>query len=134
MGGKLITAAAVERQQWPGMGDLGLINQVAGATPLVFGDLIFAPGDGFNFHQHPRQDEVLYLLEGSLETWIGQDSATASAGDTLYLPAGTVHACFNVSDHPAKMFVALTPLIESEELGFELVDVSGEAPWNTLRK
>ena len=64
MSGRLIAAAAVERQQWPGMGDLGLINRSAGRTKLVFGDLIFAPGDGFNFHHHPRQDEVLYLMEG----------------------------------------------------------------------
>ena len=134
MSGKLILAAAVKRHQWPGMGDLGLINRSVGGTPLVFGDLVFAPGDGFNFHHHPRQAEILYLMEGTLETWIGQEKATADAGDTLYLPAGTVHACFNVSNRSAKMFVALTPLIESEELGFELVDVSGEAPWNTLRQ
>ena len=91
-------------------------------------------GDGFNFHHHPRQVEILYLMEGTLETWIGQEKVTADAGDTLYLPAGSVHACFNVSNRPAKIFVALTPSIETAELGFELVDVSGEAPWNTLRQ
>ncbi len=73
-------------------------------------------------------------MEGTLETWVGQEKATANAGDTIYLPAGTVHASFNVSSRPARMFVVLTPSIETEELGFELVDVSGEAPWSTLRQ
>ena len=133
MKGKLILASEVEHHQWPGMGDLGLISRSSGSKALLFGNLVFAPGDGFNFHHHPNQEEVIYLIEGSLEAWIGQEKRTVSRGDTVYLPAGTVHACFNLSDQEARMFVILTPVIESEELGFELVDVSVEAPWNALR-
>lgn len=133
MSGKFILASEVERQQWPGMGEPGLISLSAGSKVLVFADLVFAPGDGFNFHHHPHQEEVLYLMEGSLEAWVGQEKHTMNKGDTMYLPPGAVHANFNVSEQEARMFVVLTPVIESEELGLELVDVSEEAPWNALR-
>ena len=133
MDAKFITASEVSRQRWPDMGDLGVISQSAGTNELVFADLFFAPGDGFNFHEHPNQTEVLYLMAGSLEAWIEEEKRTIQAGDTLFLPAGTVHACFNVSAAEARMFVILAPAIASEELGFELVDRSGEAPWNALR-
>ena len=133
MNAAFITASEVSRQQWPGMGDLGLISQATGSKELLFADLFFAPEDGFNFHEHPNQTEVLYLMSGSLEAWIEQERRTIHAGDSLYLPPGTVHACFNISEEEARMFVILTPVIESEELGFELIDRSGEAPWNTLR-
>lgn len=134
MSGKFITAAQVERQQWPGMGDLGLISKASETQKHIFADLVFAPEDAFNFHHHPNQEEVLYVMEGSLEAWIEKEKMTVNAGDTLYLPAGTVHAVFNVFQNPAKMFVILTPIIEREELGFELVDVSEEEPWKSLRQ
>lgn len=133
MSGKLIKASEVDRQQWPGMGDLGFISNSFDTTRNLLADLVFAPGDGFNFHHHPNQEEVLYLMEGTLEVWVEKDKATMSPGDTLYFPAGSVHAAFNVSDRPAKMYVVLSPPIPSEELKFELVDVSGEEPWASLR-
>lgn len=126
----VVAASDIERQEWPGMGSLGFI---ADSSDRVFGDLFFAPGDAFNFHHHPNQDEVLYMTEGSLEAWVEKEKTTISAGDSLVLPPGTVHACFNVSETTARMVVVLSPKIETEELGFEIVDVSGEEPWASLR-
>jgi quercetin dioxygenase-like cupin family protein len=133
MSAKFITASQVDRQLLPGMGDLGMIGANANSQHVVFGDLIFAPGDGFGFHEHPSQEEVLYVIDGSLEAWIEGEKKTIGSGDTMYLPAGTVHACFNVTDQPTKVFVLLTPVIESEEMGFELVDRSGDAPYSSYR-
>ncbi len=133
MSGKFIEAKDVARQEFPGMGILGMLSKPTENEKLLFGDLTFAPGDGFNFHHHPNQDEALYLIDGSLEAWIDQEKRTLNPGDTMWLPKGTVHASFNTSGKPAKMFVLLTPVITSEELGFELVDVSGETPWKDLR-
>ena len=126
----VITASDIDRQEWPGMGSLGFI---ADSGDRILGDLFFAPGDGFNFHHHPNQEEVLYMSEGSVEAWVEREKRTIVAGDALVLPAGLVHACFNVSDEVAKMVVVLSPKIETEELGFELVDVSGDEPWASAR-
>ena len=133
MSAAFISASEVNRQQWPGMGDLGFICHSIESESVFFGDLFFSQGDGFNFHEHPNQTEILYLMSGSLEVWIDTERRTMHAGDTLYLPAGTIHAAFNVSEEEARMFVVLNPRITSEELGLEIVDHSEEAPWNTLR-
>jgi len=42
-----------------------------------------------------------------------------------------VHASFNVSATPVKFLAVLGPAIGAE--GYELVDVSEQSPWNTLR-
>lgn len=127
----VLRASDIERQEWPGMGSLGFL---ADSSHLILGDLFFTPGDAFNFHHHPNQEEALYMTEGSLEAWIEEEKTTIGVGDALVLPPGTVHACFNVSDKTAKMIVVLSPKIETEEMGFELVDVSSEEPWASLRE
>jgi copper oxidase (laccase) domain-containing protein len=42
-----------------------------------------------------------------------------------------VHASFNVSEKPVKVLAILGPCIGEE--GYELDDVSDQAPWNDLR-
>ena len=59
----------------------------------------------------------------------------------MIVPKGTVHACFNTSGSPLKLFSVLSPLLDDvgEEwimgnpYGWEMVDVSGEEPWASLR-
>ena len=47
-------------------------------------------------HTHPGE-EVIYILEGSLEYQIdGQAARTCRAGEALTVPAGTIHAVKNV--------------------------------------
>ena len=134
MGNGAIDAAGdVERVEIPGAGVVGVPPSVAGSQQLVFGDLLFRPGDAFNFHHHPNQEEVLYLMEGELEAWVEDERSKLRSGDFMHLPAGVVHACFNDSDKDAKMIVALSPRIAGEELGLELVDDSEEEPWASLR-
>ena len=47
-------------------------------------------------HKHPGE-EIIYVLEGSLEYQIDGDSPTTlNAGDVLLVPAETIHAVKNV--------------------------------------
>ena len=132
MSKQFITASDVERERLEGMGTLGMISPPTGSETVLFGDLVFEPSDEFSFHYHPNQDEALYIIEGSIEAWIEQEKRTIGSDDTMWLPRGTIHRCVNRSDSPAKVFVLLTPPIPEAEGGFELVDVSEEAPWNEL--
>ena len=56
---------------------------------------------------------------------------TLGPGDSAFIEADTVHASFNTADKPAKLIVVLGPCVGDE--GYELVDVSDELPWKTLR-
>ena len=55
----------------------------------------FSPGAAFPRHSHPGV-EVAYVLEGTLEYRLeGSPPVTLKAGDSLFIPAGTVHAARN---------------------------------------
>jgi hypothetical protein len=43
-----------------------------------------------------------------------------------------VHATFNDSGETAHLHVVLAPALDSD-VGYGLVDVSGESPWSSLR-
>lgn len=54
----------------------------------------FEPGAAFGKHTHPGE-EVIYVLEGTLEYEVEGQPVTLKAGDVLFIPAGTVHAARN---------------------------------------
>jgi quercetin dioxygenase-like cupin family protein len=54
------------------------------------------PGVKFPAHSHPGE-EIAYVLEGVWEYEIeGKAPVTLKAGDTLFIPAGTIHSATNV--------------------------------------
>jgi quercetin dioxygenase-like cupin family protein len=55
----------------------------------------FDPGYVAPRHTHPGE-EIIYVLEGSLEYEIGGKSVTVKPGDVLFVPAGVVHSAKNV--------------------------------------
>jgi quercetin dioxygenase-like cupin family protein len=60
----------------------------------------FAPGASFPRHTHPGE-EIIYVIEGSLEYEVADKPITVNAGGVLFVPAGTVHAARNVGTVPA---------------------------------
>ena len=60
----------------------------------------FAPGSSFPRHTHPGE-EIIYVLEGTLEYEVAGKPVRLKAGDVLFVPYGTVHAARNVGDGPA---------------------------------
>jgi quercetin dioxygenase-like cupin family protein len=54
----------------------------------------FAPAASFPRHTHPGE-EIIYVLEGSLEYEVAGRTVALKAGDVLFVPAGTVHAARN---------------------------------------
>jgi quercetin dioxygenase-like cupin family protein len=55
-----------------------------------------APGVAFPSHSHPGE-EIAYVLSGSLEYQLAdRQPVTLKAGESLFIPAGTVHSAKNV--------------------------------------
>ncbi len=90
-----------------------------------------APGMGHDFHLHPGREEIIYVLRGTIEQWVGKQCRTLTVGDVALIPASCVHASFNVGSDKAVLFVVLTPAKSDEPLAH---DVSSIAPWNALRR
>jgi quercetin dioxygenase-like cupin family protein len=55
----------------------------------------FDPGYVAPRHTHPGE-EIIYVLEGTLEYEIDGKPATVKSGDVLFVPAGTAHSVKNV--------------------------------------
>jgi len=114
-------------------GKLGWLShpKSTGAKQLTVIDVTLEPGKGHDFHKHPDQEEVLYVIAGTVEQWVDQEKRILGPGDSAFLPANMVHASFNVGEGDAKLVAILGPCVGED--GYELVDVASEAPWNSLR-
>src|SRR2546423_15308949 len=68
------------------------------------------PGGGYPLpHVHDQYEEIFYVLEGEIEYRIGDQWTPASAGTTICIPPGIVHAFPNISPHPARHPALHTP-------------------------
>ena len=96
MRGKFIPAAAAEREKldWGGLAWLSR-PVTTGAKDLVVIEVSLAPGGGHNFHLHPEQEEVIYVVAGTIEIrlWILSwgDDVEVIAPDELRFDVASTH-------------------------------------------
>lgn len=132
MSGRFIPAKDTERDQldW---GEIGWLSRPATtqAKDLAVLEVTLKPGKGHNFHKHPQQEEVIYVIEGEIEQWLEQENRTLKPGDSVFIAADVVHASFNTGSRPAKLLAILGPCVG--EGGYESVEMGDQAPWNSLR-
>jgi quercetin dioxygenase-like cupin family protein len=103
-----------------------------GSKQLVVMDVSLEPGQAHDFHRHPGQEEMIIVKSGRVEQWLEQEAATLGPGDSVYIEPDVVHASFNDGDETAHLQVIIGPAIDGD-VGYGLVDVSGEKPWSSLR-
>ena len=103
-----------------------------GAGQLTVIDVALVPGKGHNFHKHPEQEELLLIIAGEAEQWIGEEKRILKAGDSAFVPRGVVHASYNAGEGEARIAAILGPCVG--DVGYISVEMGGEAPWNTLRR
>jgi quercetin dioxygenase-like cupin family protein len=132
MSGKFVHGQDIEREQldWGRMGWISRPSSTRAARLTVI-DVTLEPGHGHDFHKHPEQEEVILVQAGEIEQWLESDKTTLGPGEAVFIDADTVHASFNTGSETARLLVALSPCVG--EGGYELVDVSAEEPWSSLR-
>ena len=116
-----------------GWGSVGMIcgPAVTGAKQVAVVEAHFPVRKGHAFHTHPHQEEVIIVTAGRLEQWIDREKRLLGPGDAAYIPAGVVHASFNVGAVEARLLAILGPCVG--ENGVLTVDVADEAPWNAIQ-
>jgi quercetin dioxygenase-like cupin family protein len=62
--------------------------------------IAIAPGVTFPDHRHPGE-EIIYVLEGTLEYRVAGRPVTVAAGEVLFVPAGAVHSARNAGSSTA---------------------------------
>ena len=74
-----------------------MANQMLGKTPQTE-SMVFTIPPGFNNdHENSHKgDQLIYVIEGTLEYEIAGKKSRVKAGDVLFVPAGTPHTATNI--------------------------------------
>lgn len=100
------------------------------AEKLLLVRVRMPPGTGHAFHRHPAMEEIIYVVSGTAEQWVGRDARTLGPGEVAHIPRDEVHGTYNAGDETLVFLAILSPAVFD---GPALVDVSGDEPWASLR-
>lgn len=81
-------------------------------------------------HVHPRQQQRVEVLDGSVGIQIGRRHAVVGAGARIVVPAGTPHRLWNAGDETAQIVVELTPALRFESLVETLAALAADGHTN----
>ena len=118
--------------QWLVHGDKAFSTKVSGADvgrKYAVLEIHTPPGLGPELHVHLSQNELFYMLMGSIGLQCGSDRIILRAGDTFMAPAGIPHAYVTLGTEPAHMLNFFDPAGDIEGFFAEyapLVSVDGE--------
>lgn len=65
-------------------------------------------------HSHRDNEEIIYVLEGTLRYSVDDEVRDLKPGERMYTPCGSVHAFSNPHDRPARALIMLTPDIGAQ--------------------
>jgi quercetin dioxygenase-like cupin family protein len=82
-------------------------SDTGGAYCLV--ESLTAPGAGAPPNRHPSDDEAFYVIEGSFEFTIENETIAAGSGSFVKIPNGAVHAFRNVGQAPGRLLIINAP-------------------------
>jgi quercetin dioxygenase-like cupin family protein len=125
-----VTAENVQHGEMPWCHVEWMSNpEIVGAKDILLVRATFAPGKTHRFHRHPGREEIIYVLEGEAEQWVGTERRVLKAGEMAHIPKDTPHATRNAGSVELKFLAILSP-VEAE--GEFTVDVYEEQPWAGL--
>jgi quercetin dioxygenase-like cupin family protein len=75
-------------------------------TAFTLGEVTIHAGRKNPLHVHDNAEEVLFLIEGTLEHRVGDETFTLHPGDVIRVPRGVPHDARSTGDGDARMVVA----------------------------
>ncbi|MEM7024592.1 MAG: cupin domain-containing protein [Pseudomonadota bacterium] len=82
------------------------------------------PGTFVPLHIHPKQDEFIYMLEGTFDLQLGEEKVKANAGDLVRMPMGIPHSYANNTESATRALFWVTPAGKLKELFDQLHDLT----------
>jgi len=83
------------------------------------------PNGGPPLHNHSREDETFYIMEGEFEFRVGDTTVRPQPGSYVLAPRGIPHTFKNVGQQAGRMMVTISP--PGFEAFFEDVDALGDS-------
>ena len=102
-----------------------------GAEHLTVIDVTLDPGKGHDFHKHPDQEEVIVVVAGEVEQWLDREKRVLTPATGPSSPPAWCTPRSTSAAARRRSLAILGPCVG--DVGYELVDMAAEAPWNTLR-
>jgi quercetin dioxygenase-like cupin family protein len=65
-------------------------------------------------HSHPANEEIVYVLEGTLRYFVNSETRDLGPGDSMATPCGAVHGFSNAGDVTVRALVINTPDIGAQ--------------------
>jgi quercetin dioxygenase-like cupin family protein len=118
-------------EQWLVHADKAFTTKVSGADvgkSYVAIEVHTPPGFGPELHVHPDQNELFFLLRGSIGLQCGPDRTVLRTGDAFMAPANISHAYVTLGSEPAHMLNVYDPAGDMEAFFAEyapLISVDG---------
>jgi len=101
------------------------------AEQLLLVRATMEPGRSHPFHKHPTREEIIYVIEGRAEQWVEREHRILKPGEIAHIPMNTVHGTWNPF---GERLVFLAILAPAKAAPPDIVDVSEEEPWRSLRR
>jgi mannose-6-phosphate isomerase-like protein (cupin superfamily) len=89
-------------------------NLVGGASPIQaqgfsMGHVTLEPQGGQVPWHNQAQEEIYYVVEGTGEMCLGDESRIVTTGQAVYIPPDVFHQLTNVGDTPLRMIYCYAP-------------------------
>jgi quercetin dioxygenase-like cupin family protein len=83
-------------------------GKLGNSTTMTVGRCYIQPGMENPRHYHPNCDEVLHVLQGTIEHSLDDQTVTMTAGDTISIPRDTYHNARNVGGDEAIFVISFS--------------------------
>lgn len=85
-------------------------------TQCSLAEEILPSGKAIKAHYHKTHEEIYYLLTGSGQMTVGDESQNVSAGDAVYIPINSVHSLENNGPDDIRLVVIVGPAFSFDDV------------------
>lgn len=109
--GQIVRPGDRRRITYPGLGavDEFLTRGKGGRLQVIMSIVEPGGGTGEEPYTHESDEEVLIVLEGELDLWVGDDHFHLDAGDAITYSSRVPHRNTNRGTAPARLLFCITP-------------------------
>jgi transcriptional regulator with XRE-family HTH domain len=109
--GRVVRRADRRRVAYPGLATVAefVTSNLAGRLQVMIETIEPGGGSGESPFTHEADEEVILVLEGTIDVWVEDEHYQLAAGDAVTLPSRLPHWQTNGGDTPAVLLVCLTP-------------------------
>jgi len=80
-------------------------SQVNENAEQTLGHVVIHPGKKNTFHAHPNCEELLYVLTGECDHWVGDEKYHLEPGMMISIPRGSEHYAEVTSSEPLRALI-----------------------------